>query len=373
MMRRPVVDVLLLWLFLLAGCSVVADRLAPERSNSTVPTTSPSPMAQPVGDPQRGAAIFAGDVAIAGFVACRGCHSVDPAAGDGIGPNLAGIALRAGSRIPGVSADDYIRRSILVHDDFVVPGFEAGLARGVVGRDFAEILSTQDVTDLTAYLLTLDQAIVAQVPTILPSPTSSPTLSPTQLLPTASEAATPSPTLSATVASSPSPTRSATVESSPGSVLSPTLPASPSPDNEDSTAPRATNTLSTPQGTPDTATVSPTAATPTIPPSPTDTATPTAAPTPTQPSLPPATTPVVDQEEEIPEELRVFEGCMTCHNQHEPSIVRMPHVRFPRCSACHSGSPSRIGCPTCHSMHRIQAPHGGENPNLPCSHCHTDR
>jgi hypothetical protein len=86
-----------------------------------------------------------------------------------------------------------------------------------------------------------------------------------------------------------------------------------------------------------------------------------------------ATTPVADKDEPLSEELRVFTGCMTCHDQHAQSIVRMPHVRFPRCSACHSGSPSRVGCPTCHSMHRIQAPHGGENPNLPCSHCHADR
>jgi hypothetical protein len=86
-----------------------------------------------------------------------------------------------------------------------------------------------------------------------------------------------------------------------------------------------------------------------------------------------ATTPVADKDEPLSEELRVFTGCMTCHDQHAQSIVRMPHVHFPRCSACHSGSPSRVGCPTCHSMHRIQAPHGGENPNLPCSHCHADR
>ena len=353
---RHAAKVLILWLILLAGCGAVANQMAPGAPNAAVPESSPSPVAQPTGDPQRGAAIFVGDVTIAGFVACRGCHSVDPAAGDGIGPNLAGIALRAGSRMPGVPADDYIRRSILVHDDYVVPGFEAGLARGVVGRDFAEILSTQDVADLTAYLLTLDQASVAQAPTMPPS---SPTPSPAQPLPAASGAVTPSPTLSAPI------------EPSPGE-LSPTLPTSPSPDNRTATAPDPANAPSTPQGTPEPATASPTAVTPTIPPSPTVATPPTAAMAPTQPP-PPATAPVANQDEPLPEELRVFTGCMTCHDQHAQSIVRMPHVRFPRCSACHSGSPSRVGCPTCHSMHRIQAPHGGENPNLPCSHCHADR
>jgi cytochrome c2 len=375
---RHAAEVLLFWLILLAGCSAVADQMAPRAPNTAVPASSPSLVAQTTGDPQRGAAIFVGDVAITGFVACRGCHSVDPAAGDGIGPNLAGIALRAGSRMPGVPTDDYIRRSILVHDDYVVPGFEAGLARGVVGRDFAEILSAQDVADLTAYLLTLDQTRVAQAPTMPPS---SPTPSPTQLAPKVSGDATPLPTLSAPVEPSPgglsptlptSPSPDNRTATAPGSSLSPTPPASPSPDNRTPTAPSPTNAPPTPQGTPDPATASPTAVTPTIPPSPTVATPPTAAMAPTQPP-PPATAPVANQDEPLPEELRVFTGCMTCHDQHAQSIVRMPHVRFPRCSACHSGSPSRVGCPTCHSMHRIQAPHGGENPNLPCSHCHADR
>ena len=375
---RHAAEVLLFWLILLAGCSAVADQMVPRAPNTAVPASSPSPVAQTTGDPQRGAAIFVGDVAITGFVACRGCHSVDPAAGDGIGPNLAGIALRAGSRMPGVPTDDYIRRSILVHDDYVVPGFEAGLARGVVGRDFAEILSAQDVADLTAYLLTLDQTRVAQAPTMPPS---SPTPSPTQLAPKVSGDATPLPTLSAPVEPSPgglsptlptSPSPDNRTATAPGSSLSPTPPASPSPDNRTPTAPGPTNAPPTPQGTPDPATASPTAVTPTIPPSPTVATPPTAAMAPTQPP-PPATAPVANQDEPLPEELRVFTGCMTCHDQHAQSIVRMPHVRFPRCSACHSGSPSRVGCPTCHSMHRIQAPHGGENPNLPCSHCHADR
>lgn len=369
-MRRQVVEVLILWLILLAGCSAVADQMASRTPDVAVSEAKPSPVTQITGDPQRGAAIFAGDVAITGFVACRGCHAVDPAADDGIGPNLAGIALRAGSRIPDVPADDYIRRSILVHDDFVVPGFEAGLARGVVERDFAEILSGQDVADLTAYLLTLDQTRVAQAPAV--SPTSSLAPSPTWTL------------LAALSAVSPSSTFSATVEPSPDGSLSPTLPTSPSPNNRTATVLDPTRAPSTPSATPDPATRSPTVTTlsipplltdttpPTVAPSPTDTAPPTVAPSPVQ--LPSATTaPVANQDDPLPEELWVFTGCMTCHDQHASGIVQMPHVRFPRCSACHSGSPSRIGCLTCHSMHRVQAPHGGENPDLPCSHCHTDR
>lgn len=385
MRHRHVADILLLWLALLAGCGAVANQ---STSGITVATPAASPVAQRTGDPQRGAALFAGDIKIDGFVACRGCHSVDPAAGDGLGPNLAGIALRAGSRLPGVGADAYIRRSIQVHDDFVVPGFEAGLARAVVGRDFGEILSDRDIADLTAYLLTLDQAPVVQAPTPDPSPAPSPS-------PEASSAATSLPTASADATLPPDPT--ATVEPSPIASPSPANAPSPSPNNQTPAAVSPTVATTETQSAPATpsptaasptvppsptgaATPSPTAASPTAPPSPTDAATPPPAPMPTQPPAPTATpAPAASNpsasgaDGPLPAELAVYTGCMTCHDQHPANIVKMPHVRFPQCSACHSGSPSRVGCPTCHSMHRIQAPHGGENPNLPCSHCHADR
>lgn len=371
MRHRHVAEVLLLWLVLLAGCGAVATQSTP---GAAVATPAASPVAQRTGDPQRGAALFAGDVKVAGFVACRGCHSVDPAVGDSLGPNLAGVALRAGSRIPGVAADAYIRRSIQVHDDFVVPGFEAGLARAVVGRDFGEILSDQDIADLTAYLLTLDQAPVAQAPT--PDPSPSPTLSPEPVAATAALAETVPPAASADA--TPSPDSTATVELSPAVSPSPTSAPSPSLDNRTPTAFSPTIAATETQSAP--ATPSPTAATPTAPPTSTDAATPSPAPTPTQPLAPTATPaptannpPASGADGALPAELAVYTGCMTCHDQHAQSVVKMPHVRFPQCSACHSGSPSRVGCPTCHSMHRVQAPHGGENPNLLCSHCHADR
>lgn len=381
MRHRHVAEILLLWVALLSGCGAVADQMTP---GATVPTPAVSPIAQRTGDPQRGAALFAGDVKIDGFVACRGCHTVDPAASDGLGPNLAGIALRAGSRIPGVAADAYIRRSIQVHDDFVVPGFEAGLARAVVGRDFGEILSDQDIADLTAYLLTLDQAPVAQAP---PDPSPSPPSSPEPASVSIAPTETDPPTASATATLPPTPT--ATVKPSPVASSSPTNAPSPSPDNRTPTAvsPKiaATETQSAPATPSLTATSpaappSPTTASPTAPPSPADAATPSPSPTLTQPRAATATPapaannpPNPGSDEPVSGELAVYTGCMTCHDQHPPGVVKMPHVRFPQCSACHSGSPSRVGCPTCHSMHRIQAPHGGENPNLPCNHCHADR
>lgn len=63
------------------------------------------------------------------------------------------------------------------------------------------------------------------------------------------------------------------------------------------------------------------------------------------------------------------ENCIVCHDLHPASVVAMEHERHPRCNSCHSGSPFQIGCPSCHSMHRIEAGHPMD-PNLGCETCH---
>ncbi len=63
------------------------------------------------------------------------------------------------------------------------------------------------------------------------------------------------------------------------------------------------------------------------------------------------------------------ENCMVCHDLHPASVVTMEHERHPRCNSCHSGSPFQIGCPSCHSMHRVDAGHPMD-PHLGCETCH---
>ncbi|MBZ0309768.1 MAG: cytochrome c [Anaerolineae bacterium] len=81
---------------------------------------------------------------------CATCHA---AKGDRkiVGPSLAGIATRSGERVPGESAEDYIYTSILHPDDYLVEGF----AEGSMKQDFASVLTTENVDDLIAYLMTL--------------------------------------------------------------------------------------------------------------------------------------------------------------------------------------------------------------------------
>jgi cytochrome c551/c552 len=55
---------------------------------------------------------------------CTSCHSLDGVSTTGqIGPNLTGLADRAGDRVEGLEAGDYIRQSVLAPEAFVVDGF----------------------------------------------------------------------------------------------------------------------------------------------------------------------------------------------------------------------------------------------------------
>jgi len=76
----------------------------------------------------------------------------------------------------------------------------------------------------------------------------------------------------------------------------------------------------------------------------------------------------------IPEALRVNDNCIICHQVHPPEVVDMEHEPHPSCNACHNGSPVRITCPSCHSMHRvdIEVPNHPNEPNITCERCHAD-
>jgi cytochrome c2 len=84
---------------------------------------------------------------------CSKCHPVG--AGEkpatGIGMNLGDIGNRAGTTVPGQSAEDYLRTSIVDPDAHLAGGFQDGL----MSRDYKKLLTPQQVEDLVAYMLTL--------------------------------------------------------------------------------------------------------------------------------------------------------------------------------------------------------------------------
>lgn len=78
---------------------------------------------------------------------CVACHS--PAEAAIVGPGMKGVAVRAGSRVPGLSARDYLSQSIREPASFVVPGFN-----NLMPSIFAS-LPQEDIDDLIAYLESL--------------------------------------------------------------------------------------------------------------------------------------------------------------------------------------------------------------------------
>jgi mono/diheme cytochrome c family protein len=80
---------------------------------------------------------------------CANCHEPN-LLGQRLGPPLDHIGTVASTRRPGMSAEEYIRQSILDPGAYVVPGYQDSMPRDL-GRD----LSPTDLDALVAYLLSL--------------------------------------------------------------------------------------------------------------------------------------------------------------------------------------------------------------------------
>lgn len=107
------------------------------------------PVAGAAGDAAAGEALFK-QATIGSQAGCATCHSLEP---DRVlvGPSMAGVGARAGTRVSGQSSEDYLRESIVQPDAYTVDGFAAGLMPAAIAGE----LSDQQLNDLVAYLLTL--------------------------------------------------------------------------------------------------------------------------------------------------------------------------------------------------------------------------
>ncbi|KAB2903018.1 MAG: c-type cytochrome [Anaerolineae bacterium] len=140
----PKISLMLLVMVLLAACSG-----GEKKDPSAQKTDEPTPVAMMSGNPERGAEIFTNGVD--GAPPCTSCHAVEPKPSRfTVAPNLGGISDRAEDRVPDLSAEEYLSVSILRPGAYVVNGFNNAMY-----SDYAKHLSSQDVSDLIAFLMTL--------------------------------------------------------------------------------------------------------------------------------------------------------------------------------------------------------------------------
>ncbi len=101
------------------------------------------------GDPERGREIWdtGGDV-LSG--PCSNCHSLDGSVqlGGRGAPTWQGVSGRAGDRVPGLSAAEYLRESIVDPTAYIVEGYLGRM------QSFEFLLSEEDIDSLVAFLLT---------------------------------------------------------------------------------------------------------------------------------------------------------------------------------------------------------------------------
>lgn len=82
---------------------------------------------------------------------CGACHAVAslPSARGTVGPALDGLSKRAGDRVPGMPADDYIRQSVAAPGAHVVKGYLKLMP------SLRDTMSDQEFADLQAWLVSL--------------------------------------------------------------------------------------------------------------------------------------------------------------------------------------------------------------------------
>ena len=77
---------------------------------------------------------------------CTGCHTINGVAETGqIGPNLTELSARAGDRIEGLTAEEYVRQSVLDPQAYIVDGYGEFMP--------ALPLDAEEVDSLVAFLL----------------------------------------------------------------------------------------------------------------------------------------------------------------------------------------------------------------------------
>lgn len=98
--------------------------------------------------------LFAGRLAYNQFN-CGACHTLEGITSGVVGPDLTRIGTVAGTRIDGLTAEDYIRESILDPNAFISPDCPTGPCAepSVMIANFSELISEEELDSLVVFLL----------------------------------------------------------------------------------------------------------------------------------------------------------------------------------------------------------------------------
>lgn len=132
----------LLLLFALTGCRASFVELTQTAVKANPPTPVRTP--DPAFAAERGQRIFIS-------AQCASCHTVtgNPRS---IGPDLKGIAAQVAAAHPDVDVAAFLRESIVDVMAFVPDGYSGDL----MPRNYATLLTQDEIGDLVAYMLTLE-------------------------------------------------------------------------------------------------------------------------------------------------------------------------------------------------------------------------
>ena len=151
MRRSALALIILLTIAVAVGCGGddIATPTAPATRAETPATAQPTPTsAGPLSITAD--TLAAGQELFAGGGGCSACHAIEGVAQGVLGPDLNGIAAVASHRIPGYTAEQYLRESIVDSCAYTVEGTDCNLMLNVMNTIS---LSDADVDALVAFLL----------------------------------------------------------------------------------------------------------------------------------------------------------------------------------------------------------------------------
>lgn len=123
------------------------------------PTSPPQPTATPAPTPTPRPIEGAAAEEVILNAGCGACHKIG-AMGEAhkVGPDLSAIGLTAADQIAGMSAEDYIRQSIMDPNAYIVEDCPNGpCIANIMPRDYATRLTPPQIDTIVAYLLTLTE------------------------------------------------------------------------------------------------------------------------------------------------------------------------------------------------------------------------